>query len=144
MDPVIIESPLAPRPIPEGLQKLLGSEVRRFQGIWDQAEITRHQLYARRLMAWALANGLAPLASHLLYAHPDVLDDRVPSERRLGMRAGFAWFHGARGAVVGLDLHISGGMGEGIARHIHAGNTLYLVQLGIGWEQGHGGEAWRV
>ena len=39
--------------------------------------------------AYALKNGYAPFASHLLY--PRCLDDSKVEERELGMKAGLAW-----------------------------------------------------
>ena len=37
--------------------------------------------YARQCLRDSLLRGEAPLASHLLYTQPGVLDDRVPDER---------------------------------------------------------------
>ncbi|AGZ17749.1 hypothetical protein HOR54_gp36 [Vibrio phage Vp670] len=54
-----------------------------------------HVEYAQRCMHDALLRGEAPYASHLLYTQPNVLDDSVPEERKLGIEAGFAWKHQA-------------------------------------------------
>lgn len=57
-------------------------------------DIEANLAYLRECMAYAFRQGLAPFASHGLYTQPGVLNDEDPSERRLGIDAGFAW--GAR------------------------------------------------
>lgn len=47
--------------------------------------------YARRALADCLRRGEAPIASHLLYTQPGVLDDLVPAQRAMGIEAGLAW-----------------------------------------------------
>lgn len=71
--------------------------------------------YARRCLHDCLMRGEAPIASHLLYTQPGVLDDKEPMERQLGMNAGFAWNKLAQAVVVYTDLGISDGMLDGIA-----------------------------
>ena len=78
--------------------------------------VERNQFYARLCVLDCLRRGEAPYASHLLYAHPDVLDDSVPTERKLGMEAGFAWGAQAELCVVYLDLGVSRGMAAGADR----------------------------
>jgi len=39
--------------------------------------------------AYALKEGYAPIAPHLLYPH--ILDDATPEEREIGINAGLAW-----------------------------------------------------
>ena len=41
--------------------------------------------YARACVADCLRRGEAPIASHLLYTQPGVLDDDVPEERAQGI-----------------------------------------------------------
>ncbi len=79
-------------------------------------DVERNIAYARACMRDALARGEAPFASHLLFPQPDILDDDVPSQRRLGMEAGFAWAIAADATVVYTDLGVSRGMQEGINR----------------------------
>jgi len=79
-------------------------------------DFTRNQFYARLCMLDCLRRGEAPFASHLLYAHSDVLDDTKSEERTLGMEAGFAWHEGANLAAVYLDLGYSSGMKMGVKR----------------------------
>lgn len=74
--------------------------------------------YARRAMADSLARGEAPLASHLLYTQPGILDDGVPEERDRGIAAGLVWARAAEATVLYADRGISSGMriGRGNAR----------------------------
>lgn len=73
--------------------------------------------YARAAMADAFARGDAPFASHLLYTQPGILNDSIPEERRLGIDAGLQWAEaGAQATVVYVDLGITDGMRQGIAR----------------------------
>ncbi|KKL96661.1 hypothetical protein LCGC14_1842210 [marine sediment metagenome] len=78
--------------------------------------VAEHEAYARRCMADSLARGEAPLASHLLYTQPGILDDANPEQRRRGMKAGFAWMQQADMVAVYADLGISDGMMAGIDR----------------------------
>lgn len=61
-------------------------------------------------MADCLLRGEAPIASHLLYTQPGVLDDDVPNERALGIAAGLAWAKVADARVFYMDLGMSRGM----------------------------------
>lgn len=74
----------------------------------------RGAAYARAAMLDCLGRGEAPLASHLLYTQ--VLDDADQVMRRLGIESGLAWGAKADATVVYMDLGISAGMAEGIAR----------------------------
>jgi hypothetical protein len=71
--------------------------------------------YARRCVADCLKRGEAPIASHLLFTQPGILDDTKPEERKLGIEAGFAWNKLAEKVVVYEDRGISKGMEQGIA-----------------------------
>lgn len=70
--------------------------------------------YARMCVRDCLRRGESPIASHLLLTQPNILDDRVPEDRRLGMEAGWAWIAVADMVVVYTDYGISGGMHAGI------------------------------
>jgi len=80
--------------------------------------IERNLYYARLCMRDCLERGESPYASHVLLAHPDVLDDTKPEERRLGMDAGFAWGMRADLVAVYCDLGMSAGMREGIGQAV--------------------------
>lgn len=71
--------------------------------------------YARAAVADSLARGEAPIASHLLYTQPGILDDTIPAERQMGIDAGLAWRAVVQASVVYTDLGISRGMEYGIA-----------------------------
>ena len=75
------------------------------------AGAVQHNLhYARQCVADALQRGEAPIASHLLYTQRGILDDDVPAERALGIRAGLAWQRAADAVVVYTDHGITEGM----------------------------------
>jgi len=80
--------------------------------------------YARRCMADSLARGEAPIASHLLYTQPGILDDAVPAERQQGIAAGKAWAAHADLTAVYCDRGISDGMRVGIADAERAGRRV--------------------
>lgn len=77
-------------------------------------DIAANELYARKCLHDCLMRGEAPLASHLLYTQPHVLDEHKPEERKLGIDAGHSWYSVAEACVVYEDLGVSKGMLEGI------------------------------
>lgn len=77
--------------------------------------------YARAAVRDSLSRGEAPIASHLLYTQPGVLDDDVPEERQWGIDAGLAWRRVAEASVVYTDRGITKGMEYGIAAAREAG-----------------------
>jgi hypothetical protein len=84
-------------------------------------DVEANVAYARRCLRDSLLRGEAPIASHLLYTQPNVLDDNVPAERRQGIDAGLAWRRVAEASVVYTDRGISTGMQYGIAAAEQAG-----------------------
>lgn len=70
--------------------------------------------YARACMKDSLSKGEAPIASHLLYTQPGILDDKVPAERVRGIAAGHEWMRIADAAVFYIDHGLSPGMIEGV------------------------------
>jgi len=96
-------------------------------------DVERNLRYVRACMADCLARGEAPYASHALYTQPGVLDDGVPEERRLGMRAGFAWREMADATVVYTDIGMSRGMEEGIADAVAECREVEYRTLGDEW-----------
>lgn len=70
--------------------------------------------YARACVRDSLLRGEAPLASHLLYTQPGILNDDDRDERAHGINAGHAWLHLADAVVVYTDHGISAGMEAGI------------------------------
>jgi hypothetical protein len=82
----------------------------------DPAIVEENKRYARLCVHDCLVHGDAPIASHLLYTQPGVLDDAIPEERSLGIEAGLAWGVVAEATVVYTDRGISVGMKYGIER----------------------------
>jgi hypothetical protein len=97
---VIIESPFAGR------------------GPWPLNYIRRwlNIRYARRCVRDAVLRGESPIASHLLFTQRGILDDKDPTERRMGIEAGLAWGEVADATVIYTDRGISNGMKAGIER----------------------------
>lgn len=79
-------------------------------------DIERNVAYARAAVRDCILRGEAPIASHLLFTQPSILDDAKPEERALGIEAGLAWGKVADATVVYVDLGISDGMQIGIVR----------------------------
>lgn len=73
-------------------------------------DVERNVEYARAALRDSLMRGEAPIASHLLYTQPGVLDDAVPAERAQGIEAGLAWRRVADLAAFYIDLGWSRGM----------------------------------
>lgn len=81
-------------------------------------DIDENVTYARSAMRDSLFRGEYPIASHLLYTQPGILDDSLPDERALGIEAGLAWRAVADRAVFYVDRGWSNGMRA--AREIYA------------------------
>lgn len=92
-------------------------------------DVEANEAYARRALADCLRRGEAPLASHLLYTQPGVLDDTVPAERTLGIDAGLAWGEHADATVVYADRGVSLGMQVGIDRARAGGRPVEFRYL---------------
>lgn len=72
--------------------------------------------YARKCVADSVHRGEAPIASHLLFTQPGILNDDIPGERALGIEAGLAWYRVADKCVIYMDRGSSRGMLQGQAR----------------------------
>lgn len=90
-------------------------------------DVVENVAYARKCLGDSLERGEAPFASHVLY--PGTLDDSVPEQRMLGMRAGFAWGERADLVAVYVDRGVSAGMFEGIARAVARGMRIEFRSL---------------
>ena len=73
-------------------------------------QIARNTAYARSAMRDSLAHGEAPLASHLLYTQPGILNEDIPEERTAGILSGYAWMQKADYVVFYTDFGMSKGM----------------------------------
>jgi hypothetical protein len=80
--------------------------------------------YARLCVRDSLMRGEAPIAAHLLYTQPTILDDSVPEERQHGIDAGLAWGRVAYATVVYIDRGMSTGMKHGISDAAIAGRDV--------------------
>lgn len=87
--------------------------------------VERNVSYARACLLHSLTQGEAPFASHLLYTQLGVLQDALPTERMLGMHAGWAWMKAADLIAVYTDLGMTPGMKAGISRAI---NLKYPIE----------------
>ncbi len=83
--------------------------------------------YARACMRDSLNRGEFPLLSHLLY--PQVLDDNIPEERKLGIEAGLAWAEKAELTAVYIDRGVSSGVEAAIDRARKAGRAFEFRTL---------------
>lgn len=83
--------------------------------------VEENTAYARACVRDSLLRGEAPIASHLLYTQPGILDDNVSIERQHGIDAGLAWRKVAEASVVYGDLGITKGMNYGIEAAREAG-----------------------
>lgn len=85
--------------------------------------------YARACLLDCLRRGEAPIASHLLYTQPGVLDDNIPAERALGIDAGLAWRAVADAAVFYIDLGWSRGMSAAHQLYVREAKTHEIRNL---------------
>ena len=92
-------------------------------------DVERNLAYARACLRDCLLRGEAPIASHLLYTQPGVLDDNKREERNLGIEAGLVWGSLAEATVVYTDRGISGGMKFGIERAWKEGRPVEYRKL---------------
>ena len=92
-------------------------------------EVEANEEYARAALRDSLLRGEAPIASHLLYTQPGVLDDNITADRTLGMLAGAVWAELAEAAVVYTDRGISSGMQYGIRHARRHGLPIELRTL---------------
>ena len=85
--------------------------------------------YARACVRDSLKRGEAPIASHLLFTQPGILDDTLTEERRLGINAGLAWLPVANGHAFYVDRGISGGMKIAYACAQEYGTSVMIRSL---------------
>ena len=99
-------------------------------------DVERNLEYGRACLADCLARGESPIASHLLYTQPGVLDDANPEERKKGIEAGFAWRRVADCTVFYTDLGRSDGMIEAVRHCILSSLEYECRTLGGKWSAG--------
>lgn len=92
-------------------------------------DVAKNIEYAKACVKDCLLRGEAPIASHLLFTQPGILDDDKPEERKLGIAAGHAWTPKADAVVVYMDLGISKGMKAGVDRATELGVPVEFRSL---------------
>jgi hypothetical protein len=93
-------------------------------------EVEANVAYARRAMRDSLDRGEYPIASHLLYTQPGILDDAIPEERALGIAAGLAWRAVADKAVFYADRGWSSGMNAALSTYEREGFPFEIRTIG--------------
>jgi hypothetical protein len=91
--------------------------------------ILRNRNYARRAVKDCLKRGEAPIASHLLFTQPGILDDTNAEERMLGINAGLAWSEVCEAAVFYADYGFSFGMQCALKAHSERGTPIEVRYL---------------
>lgn len=114
MTRVAVESPFAP---PKGLEPEASRQASR-----------ENIRYALACLRYVLAKGASPYASHLLFTL--VLRDTTPDERRLGMKAGFAYADECDERWIFVDLGVSAGMKAGETRGNKLGQRVQSIRIG--------------
>jgi len=94
-------------------------------------DVDTHVTYARRAMAHSLSCGESPIASHLLYTQPGILDDFVPEERARGIAAGLEWAEVADAAVFYVDYGWSRGMEAAVRFYESRGVSYAVRKIGV-------------
>lgn len=92
-------------------------------------DVEKNIQYARACMRDSLLRGEYPFVMHLLYTQEGILNDDIPSERKLGIESGLAWGKCASKTVVYTDLGITPGMEQGIQRAKEEGREIEYRQL---------------
>lgn len=92
-------------------------------------DIPTNTAYAREALRHSILLGESPIASHLLYTQPGVLNDAIPAERNLGIALGHAWRHMACFFAFYCDLGISPGMASALDLCKREGIDFYLRHI---------------
>ena len=93
-------------------------------------DIHRNLKYARQALKDSLDRGEAPFASHLLYTQ--VLNDRIPVQRKLGLDTGKAFTNYADLMAVYTDHGITPGMQQSIDYAALLGTPIEERQILMG------------
>lgn len=91
--------------------------------------VEKNVAYAKLCIKDMLMNNEAPIASHLLFTQPGILDDLEPEERKLGIKAGHIWMAVADYVVFYVDLGYSNGMLEGLKSAELFGISVFYRKL---------------
>ena len=88
-----------------------------------EADIERNHIYLQRCIQDSIDRGESPYASHQMLTQ--ALDDASPSDRAIGIAAGYAWWRCADAIVFYVDLGWSSGMVAALTRAI----GLFKIEL---------------
>jgi hypothetical protein len=94
-------------------------------------DVAGNVAYARAALRDSLGRGEYPIASHLLYTQPGVLNDDIPAEREWGINAGLAWRQVAQKAVFYTDRGWSSGMLAAREIYEREGHPFEERQIGL-------------
>lgn len=89
---------------------------------------TKNVAYARLCLHDSIMRGEAPIASHLLYTQPNVLDEDDPLQRALGISCGIAWLPRADYSVFYTDRGWSTGMIASLFDHNLKNNHPFRIR----------------
>lgn len=85
--------------------------------------------YARRCLFHSLMQGEAPVAGHMLYTQPGVLDDGYAPDRALGIAAHMAWIKRADKLVVYRDNGVTEGMTKAVQYAMRTGVPIEYREI---------------
>jgi len=91
--------------------------------------IEKNTEYARRCLMHSLSIGEAPLAGHLLYTQPGILDDSYEPDRDRGIAAHIAWIKRADKLVVYRDNGVTDGMTKAIRHAMRIGMEIEYREI---------------
>lgn len=97
-----------------------------------KGNIKENIAYAKKAMLHSLWLKEAPIASHLLYTQPGLLDDTVMRQRTLGIEAGLAWLQSCDLMAVYIDLGLSSGMENAVNKASAAGVQVEFRRI-VDW-----------
>ena len=97
----------------------------------DPGDVSANVAYARCCVRDSVIRGEAPIASHLLFTQPGILDDKIPEERQLGIAAGLAWLVHADAMVVYIDRGVSHGVQEAMRAAQRMGVPVEMRSISI-------------
>lgn len=91
--------------------------------------VARNIAYAKLCVKDCLRRNEAPIASHLLFTQPGILDDNNPEERKTGIAAGIAWVKVSDLQVFYNDFGMSRGMDAALNNALATGQQYEFRQL---------------
>lgn len=97
-----------------------------------RGETVRNIAYARRCVRDCLERGEVPMAPHLVYTQPGILDDEIPNQREQGISAGLQWLRVVDASVVYVDFGITEGMKRGMEAAQGRGLPVEVRTIGTG------------